>query len=181
MRIISGSCRGRILDTLAGENTRPTLDRVKESVFNILGNSFYDIKVLDLFAGSGALGLEALSRGASFCDFVDLSKDAINIIKKNIEKCRMEEKTKIHKCDYELAIKKFSNKNFDLVFLDPPYGKKLGIKALECLGNIVKDDGIVILETDECEDVPDIIGDFEKYDVRKYGRVLISFFRKAVI
>ena len=86
MRIISGKCRGLNLETLSGDNTRPTLDRVKESVFNILGNIFFDLSVLDLFAGSGALGLEALSRGAKSCDFVDLSKDAIKVIKKNIDK-----------------------------------------------------------------------------------------------
>jgi hypothetical protein len=104
MRIISGKCRGLNLDTLKGDNTRPTLDRVKESVFNILGNNFLDVSVLDLFAGSGALGLESLSRGAAFCDFVDSSKDAINIIKKNIEKCRMNEFSNVHQTDYKLAI-----------------------------------------------------------------------------
>jgi len=179
MRIISGVCRGLNLETLAGENTRPTLDRVKESVFNILGNIFFDITVLDLFAGSGALGLEALSRGAKSCDFVDLSKDAIKIIKRNIDKAHMNDSSTIYQCDFEVALKNFPEKHFDLVFLDPPYGKDLGILAINKLDKSVKDDGIVVLETDATEVVPDNIGCFERYDFRKYGRVMISFFRKA--
>jgi len=179
MRIISGKCRGLNLDTLSGDATRPTLDRVKESVFNILGNIFYDITVLDLFAGSGALGLEALSRGARTCDFVDLSKDAVNIIKKNIDKCRMNDFAKIHNCDFEVAIKKFTDKFFDLVFLDPPYGKDIGVLAISKLKNVVKDSGIIVLETDSTDIVPEKIDCFERYDTRKYGRVIISFFRKA--
>jgi len=179
MRIISGKCRGLNLDTLSGDATRPTLDRVKESVFNILGNIFYDITVLDLFAGSGALGLEALSRGARTCDFVDLSKDAVKIIKKNIDKCRMNDFSILHQLDFETALKKFPEKYFDLVFLDPPYGKDLGILAINRLDRSVKDNGIVVLETDVTEVVPDEIGCFIRYDFRKYGRVMISFFRKA--
>jgi len=181
MRIISGKCRGLNLESLSGDNTRPTLDRVKESVFNILGNIFFDIKVLDLFAGSGALGLEALSRGAKSCDFVDMSKDAVNIIKRNITKCHMDELSRVHQSDYNSAINKFTDKTFDLVFLDPPYGKELGVNAISKLNRIVKDDGIIILETDSVDVVPDKIDIFEKYDARKYGRVIISFFRKAVL
>lgn len=179
MRIISGSCRGTSLFTLSGDNTRPTLDRVKESVFNILGNVFVDKYVLDLFAGSGALGLESLSRGASFCDFVDMSQDAINIINKNIDKCHMKDKSKVHKSDFKAIIKKFPDKRFDFVFLDPPYGKDMGIEAINNLDKIVKDDAIIILETDGVEAVPDSIGNFERYDFRKYGRIAISFFRKV--
>jgi len=181
MRIISGKCRGLNLETLKGENTRPTLDRVKESVFNILGNNFFDLAILDLFAGSGALGLEALSRGAKSCDFVDLSKEAIKVIKKNIDKCRMNELSTVHQCDFEVAIKKFPESYFDVVFLDPPYGKDMGILAISKMDKIIKDTGIIILETDNTEDIPDTIECFERYDVRKYGRVMISFFRKAVL
>lgn len=181
MRIIAGKCRGLNLETLKGDSTRPTLDRVKEAVFNILGPMFYDITVLDLFAGSGALGLEALSRGAEFCDFVDLSKDAVKIIEKNVEKCRMTDNSKIHQCDFNTALVSFENNRFDLVFLDPPYGKDIGVFAIGKLGRVVKESGIIVLETDSVDLVPDKIECFEKYDVRKYGRVVISFFRKAVL
>lgn len=180
MRIISGRCRGLNLYTLDGNATRPTLDRVKESVFNILGNLFCDITVLDLFAGSGALGLESLSRGAASCDFVDSSKNAVDIIKKNIKKCHMEDVANVYQSDFEQAIRKMPNNRFDLVFLDPPYGKDLGILAIKRLKDIVKDNSIIVLETDETDEVPDLIDCFERYDVRKYGRVTISFFRKAV-
>ena len=179
MRIISGKFKGTMLFTLSGDNTRPTLDRVKESLFNILGNIFYDTFVLDLFAGSGALGLEALSRGASFCDFVDIAPDAVNIINKNIDKCHAKEVTRVHKSDFDTAIKKFPDSYFDFVFLDPPYGKDMGKLAINKLDRVVKESGIVILETDCTDDVPDNIGSFTKYDSRKYGRVVISFFRKA--
>lgn len=177
MRIISGKCKGSVLYTLEGDNTRPTLDRVKESVFNILGNVFYEKNVLDLFAGSGALGLEALSRGAKFCDFVDMSKDAVNIINKNIDKCKMKEYSKVHKADFK-DILKTANKKYDFVFLDPPYGKDMGIEALKLLDNVTNDDCTIILETDNVDEVPDNVGVFKKYDSRKYGRIIISFFGK---
>lgn len=179
MRIISGEYRGLTLVTLSGDNTRPTLDRVKESVFNIMGNIFFDVEVLDLFAGSGALGLEALSRGARFCDFVDISKDAVNVIKKNVKRCRAEDRSFVYQGDFIKAINKFNDKAFDIVFLDPPYGKDIGIQAISNLGRLVKDNGIVVLETDSTDSVPDKIDCFTKYDKRNYGRVVISFFRKA--
>ena len=179
MRVISGVAKGTKLETLETLDTRPTLDRVKEALFNIIQSKIYNAIVLDLFAGSGALGLEAVSRGANFCDFVDINVDAINIINKNIEKCHVKEVTKVHKSDFNAIIKKFPDDRFDLVFLDPPYGKDMGILAINKLDRIVKDTGIVILETDYTDDVPDDIGNFTKYDSRKYGRVVISFFRKA--
>lgn len=177
MRIIAGKFKGCTLYSLEGNNTRPTLDRVKESVFNILGNSFFDKSVLDLFAGSGALGLEAISRGAMCCDFVDMSKDAVNIIKKNIDKCRADDFSKVYQLDFEGALKRL-NKKYDFVFLDPPYGKNMGIKAIKLLDGVTEKNVVVVLETDQTDNVPDKIDVFEKYDSRKYGRVIISFFKK---
>ena len=177
MRIISGRCKGSVLYTLEGDNTRPTLDRVKESIFNILGNVFFEKNVLDLFAGSGALGLEALSRGASFCDFVDMSKDAVNIIKKNIDKCGMKEVSRVHQTDFKNIVK-VVDKKYDFVFLDPPYSKDMGLDALNMLNNCTNDDCTIILETDYTDNVPDKVGAFIKYDSRKYGRTIISFFGK---
>ena len=177
MRIIAGKFKGCTLYTLEGNNTRPTLDRVKESVFNILGNSFFDTYVVDLFAGSGALGLESISRGAKFCDFVDMSKDAINIIKKNIDKCRANDFSKVYQLEYKDAIKKL-NKKYDFIFLDPPYGKDMGIEAISLLDDITDENSVVILETDSTDNVPDKIDMFYRYDTRKYGRVVISFFKK---
>lgn len=178
MRIISGQSRGRKLKTLEGMNTRPTADRVKESLFNIIGNNIVDSKVLDLFAGSGALGLEALSRGASECVFVDSSKDAINIIKENIKLCRQEVNSRVINDDYMLALKLVSNKKFDFIFVDPPYSKGIEIKVLENVENILADEGIVIVETDQADILPDEVNNLIKYDARKYGRTIISFFIK---
>lgn len=179
MRIISGVCRGKKLNTLDGDNTRPTLDRVKESVFNILQNYFADKNVLDLFAGSGALGLEALSRGAEFCAFVDSSKSAVRVIESNIKACRLEEKSEVYLGDFQSAISKFRNKRFDIVFLDPPYHKGLGVEALKLLYDATSDEAVVILETDGDEEVFECVGGFAKYDLRSYGRVKVAFYRKC--
>lgn len=178
MRIISGELKGKKLFTLAGDNTRPTLDNVKEAIFNILGNIFYDKAVLDLFSGSGALGLEAISRGARKCVFSDVSKDAVKVIEANIEACKLKDKAEVFNDDFQNIICKFTNKDFSIVFLDPPYGKDMGLKALKLLENAVSDDAVIVLETDYSEDVPDNVGIFEKYDFRKYGRTAVSFFRK---
>jgi len=175
MRIISGQFRGRKLKTLEGMNTRPTADRVKESLFNILNSKVYDSKVLDLFAGSGALGLEALSRGAESCVFVDSSKEAINIIKENIKLCKIEEKSKVINKDY-LEVLKSTNEKFDIIFVDPPYSKGIEIRVLENVKNILSDKGIVIIETDQTDITPEEINGLVKYDSRKYGRTIISFY-----
>ena len=175
MRIISGQFRGRKLKTLEGMNTRPTADRVKESLFNILNSKVYDSKILDLFAGSGALGLEALSRGAVSCLFVDSSKEAINIVKENIKLCKIEEKAKVVNKDY-LEVLKSTNEKFDIIFVDPPYSKGIEIIVLENVKNILSDEGIVIIETDQTDITPEEINGLAKYDSRKYGRTIISFY-----
>ncbi len=178
MRIISGQFRGRKLKTLEGMNTRPTADRVKESLFNILSTKVYDAKILDLFAGSGSLGLESLSRGASFCAFVDSSKDAIGIVKENIKLCKVEEYSKVINKDYLEAMKSIIEK-FDIIFVDPPYSKGIEIIVLENAKDILSDDGIVVVETDNADIPPDEINGLMKYDSRKYGRTNISLYKKA--
>lgn len=176
MRIISGNFKGRKLKTLEGMNTRPTADRIKESLFNILGSKVYDSKVLDLFAGSGALGLEALSRGACFCVFIDSSKDAISIVKDNINLCKQENNSKIINKDYLVALKSLEDK-FDIIFVDPPYSKGIEISVLENINTMLSEDGIIIIETDKADIPPDNINGLIKYDARKYGRTLISFYK----
>ena len=129
MRIIGGTMRGTKLFTLEGLNTRPTLDRVKESLFNILNFDLKDSTVLDLFSGSGALSLESVSRGAKIAYACDKSKEAIKIIEKNVEKTRSESKIKVLNIDYNDALNKFKNDNqkFDIIYLDPPYSNTLAI------------------------------------------------------
>ena len=179
MRVISGTARGTVLYTLEGSNTRPTLDRVKESLFNILQSKMYEAEVLDLFAGSGALGIEALSRGASKVTFCDHSKEAIRIIHRNVEKTKMEAKSKILTGDFEICLNKLQNEQFDIIFLDPPYDSDFSIKAVEKITSLglLKEDGIIVIETD---DEPKMKEDLQKinanvYDLRKYGRVKLFF------
>lgn len=155
MRIISGSARGCKLFSLDGDNTRPTTDRVKESMFSIIQFNIYNSTVLDLFAGSGALGLEALSRGAAFCDFVEQQKDAADIILQNIKKSHLDENSRLHNMSAEQFLKSCSKK-YDVVFLDPPYNKGLCVWAVKEIYNrgLISDNGIFVCETSAEEVLP---------------------------
>lgn len=178
MRIISGKHRGRKLVTLEGMDvTRPTSDRVKEALFNILNNKMTEANILDMFAGSGALGLEAISRGAKQCVFIDISDKAINVIKKNISLCKEENVVRVINSDYKIALEKLKNIKFDVVFIDPPYLKNMEVSALTYVNDLLNEDAVVVVETDETDDIPEEVLNLEKYDARKYGRTIISFFR----
>lgn len=179
MRIISGKARGTKLYTLEGENTRPTLDRVKESIFSIIQNQIEGAKILDLFAGSGAIGLEFLSRGAEKAVLCDNSKEAINIIRKNIEKTHMEKQVSLINADFENCLEKVKNEEFDIIYLDPPYATNYIYKAIEKIIklNISKKESLIIIETDDEKRVEKEIEniDIEIVDKRKYGRATIIF------
>lgn len=179
MRVISGKSRGSKLFSLDGENTRPTLDRVKESLFNILKDKTEDSVVLDLFSGSGALGIECLSRGARKVIFSDNSLDAIGIINKNLKKTRLEENALILNDDFRTVLESVKNEKFDLIFLDPPYKTDYAEKSLKIIvkENILQENGIVILETDRREEILKNIEniDINILDIRKYGRVTLIF------
>lgn len=179
MRIISGKARGTKLYTLEGENTRPTLDRVKESIFNILQGKIEGAQILDLFSGSGAIGLEFLSRGAERAVLCDKSKEAINIIKKNIEKTHMEERAQVINTDFENCLEKLKNEQFDIIYLDPPYKTTYILQSLEKIIqlNIAKKESQIIIETDDVERIEKEIENLniEIIDKRKYGRATIIF------
>ena len=181
MRIISGKARGTKLYTLEGENTRPTLDRVKESLFSIIQNNLQDAIVIDLFSGSGALGLECLSRGAQKAYLCDKSPMAIEIIKKNIQKTHMNNNTIVLNIDYKKSIEKI-NEETDIIFIDPPYKANIATDAIEIITNkkILRKNGIIILETDdekrEIEQLKNNIK-MEMYDFRTYGRVKLIFLK----
>lgn len=184
MRIISGSFRGTKLFTLEGLNTRPTLDRVKEALFSKINFYLEDATVLDLFSGSGALALESLSRGAKQSVLCDSSRDAIKIIKQNIEKTRTNEKTLLLNLDYKKALDELKNRKmkFDIVFLDPPYETDFAEIAAKMIieFELLKDNGIIILETDNKEKViknldTDLI---EVETIKKYGRVYLLFLNR---
>lgn len=180
MRVISGSARGTKLYTLEGEQTRPTLDRVKESIFNIIQNKVREAVVLDLFAGSGAISIEFASRGAEKIIACDKSKDTINIITKNIEKTHMNDQVKVYNLDYLECLKRVKDFKFDIIYLDPPYKTDYAVKAIKEIINlnIKKDTGMIIVETDD----QNVIKEIEKeniqiLDIRKYGRAIIAFLK----
>lgn len=182
MRIISGKARGTKLYTLEGIETRPTLDRVKESIFNIIQNNIEDANVLDIFAGSGAIGLEMLSRGAQKAVLCDKSKSAIEIIKKNIEKTHMQDQVELYNSDFKECIQKVQNQKFDLIYIDPPYNTNYIFQALKQIIelDIIKEDSLIILETDDevriLKEIEEI--NIEVIDKRKYGRATVIFLKK---
>ena len=149
MRIITGKAKGIALKTLAGDNTRPTAERVKEAVFSMLQFDIEDRTVLDLFSGSGQMGLEALSRGASHATMVDKSKDAIKIIEENAKKARLLDCADIFQSDYLDFIKRNIGKKFDIIILDPPYAKGFYIPALRAMlnCNMIKQSSIIVCES----------------------------------
>ena len=181
MRIISGTARGTKLYTLEGLNTRPTLDRVKESMFNIIQNEVQNSIFIDLFSGSGAIGLEAASRGAKRVILCDKSKRAINIINKNIEKTHLKEKVELYNLDYELLLKTKIKEQADIIYIDPPYKSDFALKAVNIIleKRLVNENSTIIIETDEEEK---ILRELEKIEIkitdkRKYGRAILIFLK----
>lgn len=179
VRVISGSARGLKLNTPGDDRVRPTTDRVKESMFNIVQDWVYDSQVLDLFAGSGALGIEALSRGASQAVFCDNSLDSIKIIKSNIEKARVADRSQIVIGDFKRCLRDMEAKNqsFDMIFVDPPYYEGLFEEVLDTIRSckILKKDGIVIVEHDAKKPIGQVEG-LEVYKEKKYGITMLTFY-----
>ncbi|MBQ7948425.1 MAG: 16S rRNA (guanine(966)-N(2))-methyltransferase RsmD [Clostridia bacterium] len=181
MRIIGGQYRSRVLTEFAGENVRPTSDRAREALFNILSLKMYGARVLDLFAGSGALGIESLSRGAKEAVFNDFSKDSVAIVKKNLTTLKIAvngENSKVMQNDYLACLDQIRGQ-FDVIFIDPPYRFDYGEKALKKIADkgLLSADGIAVYE----RDVPfagEIAG-LEKYDERKYGKTYLTFFKRG--
>lgn len=181
MRIISGTARGTKLYTLEGQTTRPTLDRVKESIFNIIQNQIINSNFLDVFSGSGAIGLEAASRGAKKVILCDKSKDAINIINKNIEKTHLKEKIELYNLDYETLLKNKIKEKMDIIYIDPPYNSNFAIKTVEYIieKNIADKNSTIIIETDSEEKILEELKkiDIEITDKRRYGRATLIFIK----
>lgn len=179
MRIISGSRRGRKLFSFEGDNIRPTTDRVKESMFNLICDYIYEADVLDLFGGSGALALEALSRGAAHAVIVDADKKSAEIIKKNTELTGFENKTKQVLTKAEKFIETV-NESFDIIFLDPPYNKGFIQPVLSVISKrgLLSEGGIAVLESDFSDDHGEIDG-LEILKQRKYGRTYITVYKRG--
>ena len=168
MRVISGTARGRKLTPVPGMNTRPTTDRVKTSVFNIIQMRIREAEVLDLFAGTGQLGIECLSRGAKHCDFVDHDKTARATVQRNVTDARVADRSTIHGDEYTAYLRR-CRKKYDIIFLDPPYGGEILRNSLELVKefDILSPDGIIVCESALEDDIS--VG--REY---RYGAIRIS-------
>lgn len=183
MRVISGLRKGHRINSPKGMDTRPTEDKVKESLFNILGHVHEDSLVLDLFAGSGSIGIEFLSRGAKECYFVDLSSQSISVINDNLLHTKLIQLSTVIKSDAIKAIKHLHNKRlkFDYIYLDPPFRHKdLLYNVLSTLNEypILCDEALLIIEHESDLALEDSGFSFNKIDERRYGSKTITFFRQ---
>ncbi|MFO8088278.1 MAG: 16S rRNA (guanine(966)-N(2))-methyltransferase RsmD [Desulfatiglandaceae bacterium] len=182
MRITGGINRGRKLAQLKGPALRPTADKVREAVFNMLGQDLTGWKVLDLFAGTGAFGIDAISRGAARVVFVDDSKQAIELIKRNISLCGFEQKALVVKADLRGAIdfRKCAGQSdfFDAAFIDPPYRSGLipSVCSMLVVGGVLKPNACIIAETAKNESLPDLIRGLNPVREKIYGDTKISIF-----
>lgn len=177
MRVITGSARGRRLETLEGEEiTRPTSEAVKEALFSMIQFELEGRKTLDLFSGSGQLGIEALSRGARHCTFVENNRSAVEVIKRNVEKCGFGDSSCISFSDAESFLMK--KDNFDVAFADPPYNKGLSDKILPMLIKLMSSDGVIVFETAFDEPMPEKIHGWYADRSRKYGKTKLTLYRK---
>lgn len=180
LRIISGALRGKKLHPFHGKGIRPTSDRTREAIFNILSHRIVSgAVVLDLFAGSGALGIEALSRGADTATFIDREPAAVSLLKKNLRACRLEERARIISWDIEqnLNCLQSHDRRYDLIFLDPPYQRDLVLPALRHLkkSQAMKPGACLVLEHGNVDQLPLPMADFDLLDQRRYGKTLVSF------
>ena len=177
MRVITGLASGRRLETLYGEDvTRPTTESVKEALFSMIQFELEDKKVIDLFAGSGQLGIEALSRGARHCTFLENNREALKIVEKNVAHCGFGDKSNIIFADASTYL--LRKENFDIAFLDPPYDKGLIKKCLPLILNLMSADGIVVCETSATEQLPEKLNGWYADRVRRYGKTKLTLYRK---
>ena len=179
MRVITGSARGTRLLAPKGMDTRPTLDQVKEGIFSVIQFEVEGRRVLDLFAGSGQMGIEALSRGASRAVFVDMRKDACEIVRANLDKTHLAERAQIVRSDY-LSYLSRCRETFDLIFLDPPYAEIFLENTLKSISelDILSESGIIICERAAEKALPAQFGALRSGREYRYGTVAVSFYRK---
>jgi 16S rRNA (guanine(966)-N(2))-methyltransferase RsmD len=180
MRVVAGSAKGRLLVAPKGYQARPTLQRVKESVFNILAGRICDAVVLDLFAGAGSLGIEALSRGASRCVFVDSDRRCTRAIERNLQTTELSDRARVHTMDVYRAVDMLGGfgSRFDLIFADPPYekGHELALLLRLSEGRLLSPRGTVVLEHSRRTETPAEIGRLVRDSVRTYGDTYVSLY-----
>ncbi len=178
MRVITGSARGRRLKELTGTETRPTTDKVKESMFSIIQFDIEGRRALDLFAGTGQLGIEALSRGAAECVFVDSARDSVRLVQENLKRCGLS--ARVLQCDALGYLK--TREKFDLVFLDPPYGTGLDSAAMEAVKefDILSKGGIMICESRPEAVLPEFPAEYGSTRTYRYGKIKLTVVTRSV-
>lgn len=180
MRVITGSARGRKIKTLEGMDTRPTTDRIKESIFNIIQFDVEGRRVLDLFAGSGQMAIEAISRGAASAVAIDSASAAVSIIRENVKNCGFQSEIQVMQADFKSFLKSAPGK-FDLIFLDPPYRNEMINQALELIEqiDILSEGGIIVCETERDKRLIDTSEPYFKGREYLYGKSKITIYRKG--
>ncbi|MFD3156520.1 16S rRNA (guanine(966)-N(2))-methyltransferase RsmD [Haloimpatiens sp. FM7330] len=180
MRIIAGEARGRKLLSPEGMNTRPTLDRIKESIFSIIQTRVYGAKTIDVFAGTGSLGLESVSRGAKECYLIDKHPVTFGLLKKNVENLRFEDRCKCYNMDSYEALKSLGDKGleFDLIFIDPPYRKEMIPLSVDIIHEkkLLNREGLIVCKIDTIEDIYEGNGKIQLTDKRRYGNTTVCFY-----
>lgn len=179
MRVISGTAKGVVLKTPEGLSTRPTTDRVKEAMFSIIQFDIPGTRVLDLFGGTGQLGIEALSRGAKNAVFVDAQESACRLIKENLKKAKLESKGRVIRSDY-LSFLKNCKEKFDIILLDPPYIEVFLENSLNLITeiDILQTNGIIVTERPLEKELPWNFSGFSRSRDYKYGKTLLTIYRK---
>lgn len=183
LRVIAGSAKGRKLRLVPGDSTRPIMDRVKEALFSILGSYIVGTRFLDLFAGTGSVGIEALSRGAEHALFTDRERAALDTIRTNVRTAQVETRAEIRMADAFELLKQTPSAPYDYIYIAPPQYQGFWRTALELLDANpawLDDDGIVIVQIDPHEQEDVALKNIISYDVRRYGKTLLWFFEKVV-
>lgn len=175
MRVITGTARGKRLETLESDAVRPTPDRVKEAIFSIIQFDIEGRRILDLFAGSGQLGIEALSRGAESATFIDSSNESLEVVRRNLKSTGLEKQAVVFKSDYSSFLINCKNK-YDIAFLDPPYAAGKLTHALEKVTNVMSDYGIILCEHPSTVEMPKDAGSFSLKKQYRYGKIIISLY-----
>jgi 16S rRNA (guanine(966)-N(2))-methyltransferase RsmD len=183
MRVIAGKAKGRKLMMVPGDTTRPITDRAKEALFSILGRWVVDARVLDLFGGTGAVGIEALSRGAAHAHFLDLGRKAVDTIQANVAHCGFAAQAVVEKADAFLFLERYRGKPFDLIYIAPPQYQEYWSKALKLVDSrpeLLGEGGVVIVQIHPKEFHAVDLAFLEEYDERKYGSTALRFYASAV-
>lgn len=184
MRVIAGSAKGHRLQSVPGDSTRPMTDRAKEAFFSILGDWIEGAAVLDLFGGTGAVGIEALSRGAERAQFVERNRRAVETIRANLLHCKLEEFAVVEPGDSFHFLQQYRGEPFDLIFIAPPQYEELWLKALRLVDQrpeLLYEDGVVVVQIHPREDTPLALQNLTEYDRRTYGSVLLIFYELAEV